>query len=233
MAEIKARGRYPKMNLNRITTKETRDQHFFLALHSCSTTLGVAVLNSKTPEKICSSIYPIGRNLSNSLLTCISKVLPTSYWNDITRISVAIGPGGFTGTRLTVVLARTLAQQLNCQLDGISSFALMAPRLVKKIEKSNLENAFWITKTLPRRGIVGGKYHIKYNSKVSDLEEVLELKKPHLLEQNIDKLNSVSASDDVKTDIIRLLKLSFLEESIGRKSPWQKVLPIYPTSPVA
>jgi tRNA threonylcarbamoyl adenosine modification protein YeaZ len=41
-------------------------------------------------------------------------------------VAVAKGPGGFTGTRIGVVTARTLAQQLQVPLFGISSLAAMA-----------------------------------------------------------------------------------------------------------
>ncbi len=204
------------MTFNQIGTKKLRKRNLFLALHSCSTTFGVATLNSKTPEKICRSLFPVGRNLSNSIVTCIEKVLPPTYWHEINRISVAIGPGGFTGTRLSVVLARTLAQQLDCQLDGISNFSLMAPRLVKKINKPIQEKNFWITKDLPRKGTIGGMYKIQKTKNELNLEEVLELKSPHLLKEEINNLNHISASDDVETDIERLLKLSFLAGIMGQ-----------------
>ena len=41
-------------------------------------------------------------------------------------MAVAIGPGGFTGTRIGVVTARTVAQQLQIPLFGVSSLAAFA-----------------------------------------------------------------------------------------------------------
>ncbi len=133
------------------------NQPLLLALHSCSPTLGIATLNSKSPkETLQSSQFEIGRNLSNEILECVDKVLPTSKWKQIGRLSVAIGPGGFTGMRITIVMARTLAQQLQCQLDGISSFALMASRLSKDLSNDEKYEPFWIGSTLSRRGLIAG-----------------------------------------------------------------------------
>ena len=79
-------------------------------------------------------------------------------------MAVATGPGGFTSTRMSLVLARTLAQQIGCPIDGICSFTLMAPRLVQKLDVEDREKAFWITQDLPRKGKIGGKYQIIRNS---------------------------------------------------------------------
>jgi tRNA threonylcarbamoyladenosine biosynthesis protein TsaB len=64
------------------------------------------------PEVPLLAAFPLGRGLSNQLLTCIETVLPAADWTRLGRLAVATGPGGFTGTRLTIVVARTLAQQL-------------------------------------------------------------------------------------------------------------------------
>jgi hypothetical protein len=61
-------------------------------------------------------------------------------------------PGGFTSTRLTVVLARTLAQQLQLPLDGVGSWLLIARRL------GLTEAPAWLVQELPRRGLVAGLY---------------------------------------------------------------------------
>ena len=135
-----------------------------LALHSSTESLGVAVLDSRKPiDSRNSATFELVRELSNDLLSCVDQLLPTAEWSKIGRIAVAIGPGGFTGTRLTVILARTLAQQLNCHLDGISSFALMAPRMALKLPEEQRREAFWLSKNLPRRGTLGGKYKLQIN----------------------------------------------------------------------
>ena len=49
-------------------------------------------------------------------------------------------------------MARTLAQQLDCPLLGVSSYALMAPRLERQLPQAMQREPFWITQELPRRG---------------------------------------------------------------------------------
>ena len=103
-----------------------------LALHSCSETFGVGLQALSQADQPAAAArmetFPAGRHLSNRLLECVETVLPARDWPRLVRLGVATGPGGFTGTRLSVVMARTLAQQLELPLDGVSGFWLMARR---------------------------------------------------------------------------------------------------------
>ena len=128
---------------------------FLLALHSCSESFGIAIKDTENPEKIIKSeVFNIGRSLSNNLFSCIEKILPRNFWKQIIRISVAKGPGSFTSTRLTISMARTIAQQNDCSLDSMSSFHIMAPRLYKDINKNQVLNPFWIEDVLARLMVV-------------------------------------------------------------------------------
>jgi len=221
------------MNINSTRKRRDRNGDLLLALHSCTTTLGVAILDSQAPqESLSSKTFPIGRSLSNNILHCVETILPASSWHHITRISVAIGPGGFTGTRLSVAMARTLAQQLDCDLDGISSFEIMAPRLSKTLKSQHRHDPFWITQEIPRRGIVAGKYQIKNNLEIRSLEVAHELERPHLLNTQFKVEPFIKASNNVSIDIIQLLNLSLWKKNLKRKNHWQEVVPIYPTSPI-
>ena len=133
---------------------------WLLALHSSSDSLGVGLqrLGATQPERLES--FPLGRSLSNRLFDCLESVLPADAWPRLGRLAVATGPGGFTGTRLTVVLARTLAQQLALPLDGISSFQLMAGRLLAGPRPPSAAGPFWLLQELPRRGVVAGLYGV-------------------------------------------------------------------------
>ena len=214
-------------------THDIEHARFLLAMHSSSETLGVASLDCFDPEKsLKSKTFSIGRNLSNNLLSCIEQLLPKKSWANLARLAVATGPGGFTSTRLTVVMARTLAQQVNCHLDGISSFSLMAPRIVAACSPQEKNKPFWILKHLHRRGDVGGKYQVRSDSNILACNEVIELEAPHLLAPDHEITPIFPETENVQADVIRLLEICNTAHLIGRDSHWSKVLPIYPTSPV-
>jgi tRNA threonylcarbamoyl adenosine modification protein YeaZ len=146
-----------------------------MALHSSTERFGVAVhdpMSSSEPSAV--QVFDDGRGLSNTLITRVSAMLPRARWAPLSGLAVATGPGGFTGTRLSVVMARTLAEQLRCPLLGISSFALMAPRLHNQLPVDQRGQPFWIARELPRRGLVAGCYCL-------DANDVNELEEPHLV----------------------------------------------------
>ncbi len=47
--------------------------------------------------------------------------------NEIDRIVVAKGPGSYTGLRIAVTTAKTLALTLNAELVGVSSLEMLVP----------------------------------------------------------------------------------------------------------
>ena len=200
---------------------------WLLALHSSTPVLGVAALNLDAPDSSRRVLTrPAGRELTNALPAAVQEVLPAAQWSNIVRLAVAKGPGGFTGTRLTVVMARTLAQQLGSPLDGWSSFALMAPRLLQDGGMEGSQDPFWIVQTLPRRGQVGGEYRIGPEGRVEELQE------PHLLAEADVASPALTMAENVEADVSRLLDLCLEAHRSGTPAPWQSVLPIYPTSPV-
>jgi tRNA threonylcarbamoyl adenosine modification protein YeaZ len=198
-----------------------------LALHSSSDVLGVGVhwLGGSGPVEASRALraFPLGRSLSNQLLSCMEQLLPADQWPQLIRLAVATGPGGFTGTRLTVVLARTLAQQLQVPLDGVSSFLLAARRL-------GIQEPTWLVQELPRRGVVAGLY-----GPAGAGGTLAELEPPRLFGPGtaVPPGVQVPATALLPDDVDQLLELSLLAHAQGLAAPWQPVLPLYPTSPVA
>ena len=203
-----------------------------LALHSSSETLGVA-LQPLGPSGVSAQVasFPLGRRLSNELLPCVEQLLPAERWPQIGRLVVATGPGGFTGTRLTVVFARTLAQQLQIPLHGFSSFLLMARRLVAPGGAMAGCERIWLEQLLPRRGSVVGCYGVDHRA----FGGVAELEQPRLIpaaEAWGDSDPREAALVDPEADALQLLELGQLAHAAGLEGPWAPVLPLYPTSPV-
>ena len=235
MEQVASWGRNSK-----ITTTISSLQSFYkpkskylLALHSCSESFGIAVKDIDNQEIIKSEVFNTGRSLSNKLFSCIEKVLPRKFWKQIIRISIAKGPGSFTSTRITISMARAIAQQINCSLDSMSSFHLMAPRLYKNISQNQDHyNPFWIKDILPRRGIVAGKYKlIKIHNK-SNFHEFNEIIKPQLIKNEKEIHPSINASENIEKDIISLIQYSQFCQNSKLSLHWKDTLPIYPTSPI-
>ena len=211
----------------------TSKSKYLLALHSCSESFGIAIKDTENPEKIIKSeVFNIGHSLSNKLFSCVEKILPRKFWKQIIRISLAKGPGSFTSTRLTVSMARTIAQQIECSLDSISTFHLMAQRLNKNLNQNQIFNPFWITDILPRRGIIAGKYQLIKIHRESNFHEFSELITPQLIKSEQELNPSIKASNEIEKDIISLINFSQFCQNSKINSYWGKTLPIYPTSPI-
>ena len=195
------------MNIIHQENNFDRNNNFLLALHSSTENLGIGLIKlNDTDAQFQTSTIHVGRNLSKYLFRYIEELLPHNSWSKIKRLAVATGPGGFTGTRLTIIFARTIAQQLCCPIDGISSFQLMAHRFAKEYDITKKSKSFWIKQELKRRGTVAGQYQIIQNSKSI---EIKELTRPMLLKENQKIDPALNAIDDVNQDIKILLDISF------------------------
>ena len=205
-----------------------------LALHSSSDCLAVALqpLSGREPPQVLA--FPLGRQLSGALLPCLEQLLPAQRWPEIGRLVVATGPGGFTSTRLTVVLARTLAQQLVVPLHGVGSFLPVARRLLRQRPQLAAAERFWLVQDLPRRGTVAGCY----GADPAALGAIAEWQQPRLFLPGEDFAQGLApelilpAAVEAPLDILELLALGQAAAAQGLAGPWQPVLPIYPTSPV-
>jgi tRNA threonylcarbamoyl adenosine modification protein YeaZ len=210
-----------------------------LALHSSSEELGLGLQPLRPAADLPVAAgrrlarHSLGRALSNHLLTCLEELLPAADWPRIGRLAVATGPGGFTGTRLTVVLARTLAQQLRVPLDGPSSFLLIARRLQAAGQADGAAGpGFWLVQDLPRRGLVAGLYGLENGAMVERLVPRLVADRAALTAL-APAVTSVHSGDVMlPDDVVQLLDCSLEAEAAGRPGPWAPVLPLYPTSPV-
>ena len=219
--------------INKLQNFYTSKSKYLLALHSTSESFGIAVKDIEEKETIIKSeVFNIGRALSNKLFSCIETILPRKFWTQIIRISVAKGPGSYTSTRLTISMARTIAQQINCSLDSMSSFHIMAPRLYKYLDQNQNFNPFWIKDILPRRGIIAGKYKLIKIHQESDFHEFSEIISPQLISNDKEINPSIKASNNIEEDVISLINFSEYCQKSNFHSNWRTILPIYPTSPI-
>lgn len=105
-----------------------------LAIDTSNQTLAVALCED---QKLLGQIQTtINKNHSTTLMPAIEflmqqlKIAP----NELKRIVVAKGPGSYTGLRIGVTTAKTLAYTLDCELVGISSLKTLAANCVDRKE---------------------------------------------------------------------------------------------------
>ncbi|NJS13165.1 MAG: tRNA (adenosine(37)-N6)-threonylcarbamoyltransferase complex dimerization subunit type 1 TsaB [Microcoleus sp. CSU_2_2] len=110
--------------MNDNSQEMTSVKSYGLALHTASPELGLAISNFAGDSRC--QTWNLGRDLATDLHQHLVEFLQPQTWADLAFIAVAKGPGGFTGTRMGVVTARTLAQQLEIPVFAISTLAAVA-----------------------------------------------------------------------------------------------------------
>ena len=206
---------------------------YILAIHSTNNHFGFAckeINNNNSNEDF--FIRKFNRDLSNNLIFDLAEFLSERSFKCIERISVSIGPANFNATRLIVVLARTISQQVKCPLDYYSSFRIMAKRIAITNDIYKKNKSFWILNSLKNKGYIAGKYMISLDPHENVELTIKELIKPKLY-KDIENIKIYFSGDyDTKDDLKELLNLSLENHNNSTFKSWKDVLPIYPISPV-
>ena len=141
-----------------------------LAIDTSNTTLGIAVINED--QVIGEYITNMKKNHSIRVMPAMERLLSDCDLKpaDLDKIVVAKGPGSYTGVRIGVTIAKTLAWTLNIPLVGISSLEALAAGVARHFDGvvSPLFDA--------RRGqIYTGLYQFKDGQLVSVIEDQILL----------------------------------------------------------
>lgn len=215
------------------SSKHFHSHQYALAIHTASPDLGLALSNFAGDRRL--RVWSnLGQELSTHLHLYLSEFLQPQTWDDLTFIAVAKGPGGFTGTRLGVVTARTLAQQLEIPLFGISTLAAVAWKAYSTHEQNN---GLDIAVQMPahRGEVYGAIYSARSECGIeavlsdavmhpSQWQQILaEWATPHRL---------VQVEPGLGATAIELLELAYQDWQNGQSSDWSTVLPFYGQSPV-
>ncbi|MEC8541715.1 MAG: pre-peptidase C-terminal domain-containing protein, partial [Candidatus Thermoplasmatota archaeon] len=150
-------------------------------------------------------IKKFDNDLCNNLINDFNKFISKENLQKVNKISVSIGPANFNASRLIVVLARTISQQINCPLESFSSFEIMAKRIATKNSIFTNQQSFWIYKKLKRKGFIAGKYEICQNEKNKSDLLIRETVLPKVVEEIEDKELFLEAIYDDKEDLKELL----------------------------
>jgi tRNA threonylcarbamoyl adenosine modification protein YeaZ len=219
------------------------DSHRYgLAIHTASPDLGLAISNFAGDDR--AQAWPLGREVSSYLHLYLSKFIQPQTWQDLAFIAVAKGPGGFTGTRLGVVTARTLAQQLDLPLFAISTLAAVAWTTAASLpEAEPLDIA--VEMPAQRGEVHSAIYRVSGASGDSGLEHspnpitaqlpdsvmsqerwqqtLADWHRPYELVQAEGGLGATTAG---------VLTLAYLDWQTGNRPHWSAALPFYGQNPV-
>jgi tRNA threonylcarbamoyl adenosine modification protein YeaZ len=201
-----------------------------LAIHTSTPELGLAIGNSESNCRC--QVWNLGRDLSAFLHQYLLEFMAPQTWKDLGFIAVAIGPGSFTGTRIGVVTARTLAQQLDVPLYPISSLAAAA-WLNTQPDRSNT-----VAIQMPAgRGELFGAIYERSPARFSALlpDTIIsaemwqkETEKYPQLERAIE----IPAGEGFGSSVASVWQLAHLEWQQGKPSKWSEVIPFYGQNPV-
>lgn len=97
-----------------------------LGIDTSNQGLGVALVEDQ--KIIANRLGEKSKNHSVTLMPAIDQIVKEANWQpkDIQRLVVASGPGSYTGLRIGVTTAKTLAWTLGCDLVAVSSLAGIA-----------------------------------------------------------------------------------------------------------
>lgn len=198
-----------------------------LAIHTASPELGLAIDNFSGDDR--TQVWNLGRELSTHLHVHLAAFLQPQSWADLAFLAVAIGPGGFTGTRLGVVTARTLAQQLDLPLFAVSTLAALA-------HATSADKSFQIAVQMPaQRGEVFGAI---YQPAAAGLQTLLPDAVMGLADwqQTLADWQSpyhlVQAEGGLGASVSGVLAIAHQQWQQGLRPHWSEALPFYGQHPV-
>ena len=203
-----------------------------LVINSTDNSFGFGYRKNNNLESDQLFIKKFDNDLCNNLINDLNKFISKENLQKINKLSVSIGPANFNASRLIVVLARTISQQINCPLDSFSSFEIMAKRIASKNNVFINKKSFWIYKKLKRKGFITGKYEICHNEKIPSDLFIRETVSPKIVKEIESKELFFEAIYDDKEDLKELLDLSNKNSLNSNVNSWEKVLPLYPISPI-
>ena len=209
-----------------------RENYPTLAIHSTDNSFCFGYRKGNNLKSDEFFIKKFDNDLCNNLINDLNKFISKENLQKINQLSVSIGPANFNASRLIVVLARTISQQINCPLNSFSSFEIMAKRIASKNNIFTNKKSFWIFKKLKRKGFIAGKYKICQNEKTPSDLVIRETVLPKVVKELESKEIVFEAIFDDKEDLKELLNLSNKNLLNSNLDSWEKVLPLYPISPI-
>ena len=216
-----------------MTNKNKQKENYAtLVIHSTDNSFGFGYRKNNNLESDELFIKKFDNDLCNNLIDDLNKFISKKTLQKVQKISVSIGPANFNASRLIVVLARTISQQIKCPLDSFSSFEIMAKRIALENNIFTNKQSFWIYKKLKRKGFIAGKYEISHEEENNEELVIREKFTPRVVQELESKELFFEANYDDKEDLRELLNLANKDLLNSNLDSWKKVLPLYPISPI-
>ncbi|MCV3213395.1 tRNA (adenosine(37)-N6)-threonylcarbamoyltransferase complex dimerization subunit type 1 TsaB [Plectonema radiosum NIES-515] len=210
------------------TELEIQPTKYSLSLHTTTPELGLAMSNFAGDTR--SDVWNLERNVSSLLHQYLINFIKPQTWADLAFIAVAKGPGGFTGTRIGVVTARTLAQQLNIPVFAISTLAAIAWS-----HKDPNHNIIAVQMPAQRGQVFAAIYQ-----QIPDASGLISLLPDTVFTPEAwqEKLASnttyqlIEAKSGLAATVTSVLELAYLDWQQGKRPDWSEALPYYGQHPV-
>jgi tRNA threonylcarbamoyladenosine biosynthesis protein TsaB len=207
--------------------------HYALAIHTTSPGLGLCLSDFEENTRV--KTWNLDRQIATHLHQYLLEFLQPQTWEDLKFLAVAKGPGSFTGTRIGLVTARTIAQQLEIPLWGIST---LAGFLWSKKDNYEVGIPIPVEMEARREQIFTGIYQLKNNGKGIELDTYLPdstLTKA-VWQETLKDLNTpyspLQLPLDVSASVKGILDLAYLNFQKEKISHWSEVLPFYGQHPI-
>ena len=203
-----------------------------LAIHTASPDLGLAIDNFAGDDR--AQVWPLGRDLSTHLHVHLAEFLHPQTWTDLAFIAVAQGPGGFTGTRLGVVTARTLAQQLTIPLFAVSTLAALAHASLVNSTAPDIQSHLAVQMSAQRGEVFGAIYQPSpdgLHTHLPDSVMSLEIWQQTLTEWTT-PYQLIQAGGALGATVSSVLALADQHWQQGLRPHWSEARPFYGQHPV-
>lgn len=229
-----------------MTTKleQLKPTKYGLALHTTTPELGLAISNFAGDTR--SGVWNLERELSSQLHKYLVEFIQPQTWADLEFIAVAKGPGGFTGTRIGVVTARTLGQQLGIPVFAISTLAAVARS--RFAGSATLTHIASISSSMKGEQVIAiqmpaqqGKIFTAIYQPTPDGSDLRVLfpdtvLTPQAWQEKLATWNTsyqlIEAKSGLAGTVTSILELAYLEWQSGKHPDWSEALPYYGQHPV-
>ena len=205
---------------------------YALSLHTTTPSLGLAISDFNSESR--AHTWDLGRDLSSYVHQYLVEFIKPHTWEELGFIAVAKGPGGFTGTRIGLVIARTLGQQLNIPVFTISTLAALA--WAKKPQNREKSAVIAVEMPAQRGKVFGGIYEPSADQSsiralLPDTVFTLEAWQETLANwQSEYKL--IKATSNLAITVGSILELAYLDWQEGKHPHWFDAQPYYGQHPV-